>query len=128
MSLVATKRQPPKKVNAVITVKKQPATRIKIESEPAIQQFFPTHLENSVSVQFKNCIFGIQLQDKKPISFMRNNEAKDNTLILEICRVIKSYIKNGLSFEQIAEKLMCGSTAASIRIFLNTLNKPVPTE
>lgn len=122
-------KTPPLKTNGtkiprLKSTKKIPLLVGETEKSEPTKKFNITFSDTSVSISFDNTSFGVKCKDKTE-SFMKNTTTKDNENITKILHIIKTYMKGGISFAKIADRLQKGEYATSIKVFLNTLSKPI---
>ncbi len=115
-----------------ITVRKAPKEGAE-PVEPPKQRFLATHSEKSTTVKFGNMQFGAMRGEAGGSleSFMRGNENKDTAKIQSIIAIIKTYMKGGIAYDKICERLNKtqteGAYAQTLQVYLNHVSKKPET-
>ena len=117
-SVVAT----PRKRIALATLTDNTET----ESEP-VQKFSIDYTERTFLIRFGTQQFGVVKHDtvNRFENQMRNCESKEQKNIASVITIMKTYLKAGMSFEQLQARMSKNDAlfAPSVKVFINRINK-----
>lgn len=92
-----------------------------------VQKFEITATERTFLVKFGQQQFGVVKHDalNRFENLQRNCESKEQKSIANVITIMKTYLRAGLSFEQLKERLSKNDAlfAPSIKVFINRINK-----
>ena len=96
------------------------------ESEP-VQKFEITASERTFLIKFGTQQFGVVKHDalNRFENLQRNCESKEQKAIANVITIMKTYLKAGMSFEQLQSRMSKNDAlfAPSIKVFINRINK-----
>lgn len=95
-------------------------------AEP-VQKFFIEPTERTFLVKFGSQQFGVVKHDalNRFENLQRNCESKEQKSIANVITIMKTYLKAGMSFEQLQARMSKNDSlfAPSIKVFINRINK-----
>lgn len=116
------------------SVSTEPRKRMSLSSvgaevvEPETQRFEITATERTFLIKFGQQQFGVVKHETigRFENLQRNCESKSQKEIANVIQIMKTYLKAGMSFNALKERLSRNEStfAPSIKVFTNRINKP----
>jgi hypothetical protein len=93
----------------------------------SVQKFEITATERTFLIKFGSQQFGVVKHDNiaRYENLQRNCDSKEQKAIAGVINIMKTYLKAGMSFEQLKERMSRNESlfAPSIKVFTNRINK-----
>lgn len=115
------------------SVSTEPRKRMSLSSvgaevvEPETQRFEITATERTFLIKFGSQQFGVVKHEtvNRFENLQRNCDSKEQKNIVTLLGVMKTYLKAGMSFEQLQARMSKNDSlfAPSIKVFINRINK-----
>lgn len=118
---------PKQKATTTVLAKRPPSAAAETEVSEPVQKFFIEPTERTFIVKFNTQQFGVVKHEmlNRFENIQRGCESKDNKHIADILTVMKTYLRAGMSFAQLKERMSKNEAlfAPTIKVFLNRINK-----